>query len=294
MSMDFENEKNILVTNIQRFSLHDGPGIRTTVFLKGCSIHCPWCSNPENLIHRQQQYKKIDSNGRIEEEGIYGKWYSCDELYSELMKDKAFYNSWISDSDEPSSLDALPGGVTFSGGECMLQMRELEPLLQRLDAENIHTAVETSLFCSSEQLTIAAAYIDLFYVDIKLIDDERCRRVLGGRIATYRGNLEMLLDSGKPIILRVPVIGGYTDDAESRRDTIKIIKECTKTYGYVKKVEVLKEHNLGLNKYHSLLDGGNPIGIPEYKGVSDELLDHYKNEIEKGIYGSVPVEICKL
>jgi len=277
--MGFENEKNILVTNIQRFSLHDGPGIRTTVFLKGCSIHCPWCSNPENIKHEVQTFKKDGVFGE------YGQWYSPDELYDEVIKDKAFYGQY---GDEDS------GGVTFSGGECMLQMKEMEPLLQRLKDGCIHTAVETSLFCSPEQLSIAAAYIDLFYVDIKLIDDERCGRVLGGRIATYRGNLEMLLDSGKPIILRVPVIGGYTDDAESRRDTIKIIKECTKTYGCVKKVEILKEHNLGLNKYHSLLDGGNPIGIPKYKGVSDELLDRYKNEIEKGIHGSVPVEICKI
>lgn len=283
MSMGFENEdshkKRILLSNIQRFSLHDGPGIRTTVFLKGCSICCPWCSNPENIKHEVQIFKKDGVCGE------YGQWYSLDELYDEVIKDKAFYGNY---GDEDN------GGVTFSGGECMLQMKEMEPLLQRLKVGCIHTAVETSLFCPPEQLSIAVAYIDLFYVDIKLIDDERCRRVLGGRIATYRGNLKTLLDSGKPIILRIPVIGGYTDDVESRRDTIKLIKECTKTYGSIQKVEILKEHDLGLNKYYSLHDGGNQIIIPEYKGVSDELIKLYKDEIEKEIYGAIPVELCKI
>ncbi|ENZ13533.1 radical SAM protein [Enterocloster clostridioformis] len=302
MSMDFENEyyreKAILVTNIQRFSLHDGPGIRTTVFLKGCSIYCPWCSNPENLIHLQQQYKKRDKNGMIEEEGVYGKWYSCDELYAELMKDRAFYCSRFSDMndlDEPTSyLNSLPGGVTFSGGECMLQMRDMEPLLQRLDAENIHMAVETSLFCSADQLSIAIAYIDLFYLDIKILDREVCRYVLGGSIDTFRKNLRSVLQSGKPIIFRLPVIGGFTDCEKNRAKALELITDTVHKYKNVLKIEILKEHNLGMNKYQSLLDGGNEIRIPEYKGVSDELVNQYRKEILHAVDGALPVEICKI
>ena len=102
----------MLITNIQRFSLHDGPGIRTTVFLKGCSIRCPWCSNPENLNGYPEKYNK---NGI---EGIYGKEYSCDEVYDEIMKDEVFYED--------------DGGVTFSGGEALPQTVNLIQLIKRI------------------------------------------------------------------------------------------------------------------------------------------------------------------
>ena len=288
-------EKNILLTNIQRFSLHDGPGIRTTVFLKGCSIHCPWCSNPENLLHREQRYVKMDHNGKVEEKGTYGKWYSPDELYSEVIKDKAFYGSCNANS--ATYLDSLPGGVTFSGGECMLQMKELDPMLQRLNDEQIHTIVETSLFCSSVQLSISIKHIDLFYVDIKVLNDDLCSSSLGGRIELYKNNLVTLLNSGKPVVFRLPVIGGYTDSEENRKAVVELIESKAKSYSNLLKIEILKEHNLGTNKYQSLIDGGNEIMLPEYNGVSDELMGQYKIEIEEGlriIGSSIPVEICKI
>lgn len=288
-------EKNILLTNIQRFSLHDGPGIRTTVFLKGCSIHCPWCSNPENLLHKEQRYVKKDHNGKVEEEGTYGKWYSPDELYAEVVKDKAFYSSCNSNS--ATYLDSLTGGVTFSGGECMLQMKELDPMLQRLNDEQIHIAVETSLFCSSAQLSIAIKHIDLFYVDIKVLSDDLCSSSLGGRIELYKNNLVTLLNSGKPVVFRLPVIGGYTDSEENRKAVVELIESKAKSYSNLLKIEILKEHNLGTNKYQSLIDGGNEIMLPEYNGVSDELMGQYKIEIEEGLRivgSSIPVEICKI
>ncbi|RHQ95687.1 radical SAM protein [Ruminococcus sp. AF21-3] len=311
-------EKNILLTNIQRFSLHDGPGIRTTVFLKGCSIYCPWCSNPENLLHREQRYIKKDKSGKVEEEGTYGKWYSPDELYAEVIKDKAFYGACESpSSDGVTVLDFLPGGVTFSGGECMLQMKPLKPLLERLNAEHIHTAVETSLFTSPAQLAIAISHIDLFYVDIKILDPELCSSVLGGKIDLYRKNLMTLLASGKPVVFRLPVIGGYTDGTANRRAVIALIKEQVQRCPNILKVEILKEHNLGTNKYQSLIDAydayadrstqlyddacagstqlyGSEIKMPEYKGVSDELMERYKKEIEEGVGRAIPVEICKI
>ena len=298
-------EKKIFLTNIQRFSLHDGPGIRTTVFLKGCSIHCPWCSNPENLVYAEQTYIKKDKDGKVEETGTYGKWYSIDELYAEVIRDRAFYGSCGetagSDNQEDGHaqivLDILPGGVTFSGGECMLQMKPLEPLLERLNAEHIHTAVETSLFCSPEQLVIAISHIDLFYVDIKILAPELCSSVLGGSPDIYRENLMTLLASGKPVVFRLPVIGGYTDSVENRGAIIAMIKELVQWNRNILRVEILKEHNLGTNKYQSLIDGGNVIRPPEYNGVSDELMDQYKKEIEEELRivgSSVPVEICKI
>lgn len=270
---------SIFLTNIQRFSLHDGPGIRTTVFLKGCSLRCPWCSNPENLNPHQEIYIK---NGI---EGTYGKEYTTDELYAEVVKDRAFYDGDWGSGD----LNKMPGGVTFSGGECMLQMDKLEPLLERLNDEHIHTAVETCLFAPASQLSIAINYIDLFYVDIKILDEARCKEVLNGKLSVYHANLQTLLASNKPVVFRIPVIGGYTDDVYNRKKVCELIKEA---HGNVLKIELIKEHNLGTSKYQSLVDGGNDILLPQYQGVADELMEQFKNEIESVV--SIPVEVCRI
>lgn len=280
MSMDFEDQsisdKQVLLTNIQKFSLHDGPGIRTTFFLKGCSLCCPWCCNPEDIRHEVQIYKKDGAYGE------YGRWYSSDELYDEAIKDKAFYEQC---GDEGY------GGITFSGGECMLQMHALEPMLQRLKDENIHMAAETSLFCSSRQLSIAISNIDLFYVDIKILDREKCRKVLGGRIEIYKNNLKMLLESGKFVVFRIPVIGGYTDDVENRSNIISLVKESSQVYKNVIGIELMKEHNIGLSKYYSLIEGGNMVAVPQYNGVSDEMINCYKDDIQKEICGAISIII---
>jgi len=288
-----DNSQNILLTNIQRFSLHDGPGIRTTVFLKGCSVRCPWCSNPENLVNAVQKYVRKGKDGRVEEAGEYGQWYSCEELYAEVIKDKSFYGSCGGGGDK---LASLPGGVTFSGGECMMQMKELKPLLERLNAEDIHMAAETSLFATPDCFSIAIKHIGLFYVDIKIMDEEQCKMVLGGKLTYYKENLETLLKSGKPVVFRLPVIGGYTDSDENRRAAVELIKSCASYHNLIK-IELLKEHNLGTNKYQLLLDAGNDIKMPDYKGVSDDLMKQYKCELERGLteVGSdIPIEICKI
>ena len=161
-------ENKILITNIQRFSLHDGPGIRTSVFLKGCNIHCPWCSNPENLSCQIQAYLK---NGQ---KGIFGKYLTIKELYTEIMKDKVFYLGNLSRFNimRSNDIELLPGGVTFSGGECLIQIQSLEPLLRQLNTEHIHITIETSLFIPERNLNIAIKYIDFFYIDIKIMDSD--------------------------------------------------------------------------------------------------------------------------
>ena len=143
----------MLITNIQRFSLHDGPGIRTTIFLKGCSLRCPWCANPENIKPYPEKYYKDGI------EGIYGKNYTYDEVYNEIIKDRAFYDE--------------NGGVTFSGGEALLYVNEILPLLEKLKKERITIAVETCLFIPTENLRRVIPYIDYFYVDMKILDKSR-------------------------------------------------------------------------------------------------------------------------
>lgn len=265
----------VIATNIQRFSLHDGPGIRTTVFLKGCSLRCPWCSNPENLTAEPQEYVK---NGVS---GMYGKYYSCDELYSEVIKDKAFYGVDNTVGNTESYLKNAPGGVTFSGGEALRQADKLEPLLKRLEAERIHTAVETCLFVPEKMLKTAIQYINLFYVDIKILDPLRCKDNLGGNMEQYNRNLNILFESETPVVFRIPVIGGWTDDQENREKVLKLLVEY-----HPLKVELIKEHNLGISKYRSL-----DMDIPDYKGVSDELIREYDDRIA---HIGIDVEICKI
>ena len=270
----------ILLTNIQRFSLHDGPGIRTTVFLKGCSLRCPWCSNPENLISVPEEYIK-DGIAKI-----YGSYYTAEELARECLKDKNFYGGKLPPSrwsiTEAEDIDYLPGGVTFSGGECLLQMNKLAPVWETLHEQAIHIAAETCLFVPKECVKTAINHIDFFYVDVKILDKQNCKEVECGDLSLYLSNFDILLNSGLPIVIRVPVIGTYTDGKENR----KAIHDLLGSYkDKIIKIELIKEHNLGASKYKSL---GMPVN---YHGVSDERMDIYKDELDDL---GIPVEVCKI
>ena len=272
-----EIERNrILLTNIQRFSLHDGPGIRTTVFLKGCSLRCPWCSNPENLIPMPQPYVKDGIKG------CYGKYYNTEELIKECLKDKAFYIGKLDDPmqweiSNPEDIDLLPGGVTFSGGEALLQIDALIPVIIGLHNSGVHITVETCLFIPVKNLQAALELVDLFYVDIKILDAERCKALEKGNLECYLSNLDTLFawrdkqGKNKPVIIRIPVIGSYTDTPDNR-NAVKML--LAKFKNSILKIELVKEHNLGESKYRSL-------GMqPDYHGVEDGLIELYKVELE--------------
>ena len=254
----------MIITNIQRFSLHDGPGIRTTVFLKGCSIRCPWCSNPENMNHQIEIYVK---DGK---EGFYGKEYSVDEVLKEVLKDKIFYED--------------NGGVTFSGGEALLYAKELLPLMQQIKQNNILIAVESSLFVPSSYLEMVIPYVDYFYVDLKVMDKERCSFLLKGNLDLFKSNLAILAKS-KKFNVRIPVIYGYTDDENNIKCIIDVIREYRSS---IEKVELIKGHNLGDNKYVTL---GKEI--PKKAEVSDLFLEEYKKKIMDTV-DAVGVEICRI
>ena len=279
--------KKILLTNIQRFSLHDGPGIRTTVFLKGCSLRCPWCSNPENLVAQPQPYIKDGI------EGTYGKYYEPDALIHECLKDENFYEGKIASPSQWSIADAdqiehLPGGVTFSGGEALLQMPALMPVAQALHGNNIHITVETCLFCPPANLQIALEMVDFFYVDMKILSPDLCSSVEHGSLEQYLSNLHTLLTwtngegKHKPVVIRIPVIGNYTDTPENR---VAVHDLISKYREFVLKIELIKEHNLGESKYKSM---GMQM---DYHGVEDSLMEQYKEELsDLGIL----TEICKI
>lgn len=281
------DEQNILLTNIQRFSLHDGPGIRTTVFLKGCSLRCPWCSNPENFLPSPQDYVKDGVPG------TYGKYYSVSELVRECLKDRNFYDGKINDSTlwnitHPEQIDQLPGGVTFSGGEALLQAEALVPVCSSLHEAGIHIAVETCLFVPARSVELAVEMVDFFYVDLKILDKTRCREVEHGSLPLYLDNLDTLFSwtdengSHKPVVIRLPVIGSYTDTEENRKQVHNLL---SKYKDRILKIEMIKEHNLGESKYKSL------NMTMDYHGVDDSLMETYKTELsDLGIL----TEICKI
>lgn len=241
----------IVATNIQRMCFHDGPGIRTTVFLKGCGIHCPWCANPENISFHIQSYSDKNS-GQIRR---YGKEYGTEELLQILEKDEVF---WGSD-----------GGVTFSGGEPLLQASELLGIWKALKEKKVHMAAETSLFVPEENVRAAMAYMDFFYVDVKLLEPEICQHVLGGKLDSYLGNVQLLSENGTQIHFRVPCSEEYTF----------MPRNLDRMYAFLRKykqypVEIFAIHNLGDYKYRSL-----KMEPEQFQPVAEERLEKMCREI---------------
>lgn len=285
----YMNKENFpLVTNIQRMSLHDGPGIRTTVFLKGCRLRCPWCCNPENIEPSRQHY---EIKGR---KGVYGYFISCDELYTEVMKDKSYYESETvpgevrSSEYTKTSLEEMPGGITYSGGEPLLQVQKLEPLMLRLASEGIHQTVETSLFANEKQVETALKYAELFYIDIKVLDTAMCSGLLGGDLEIYIRNLDRVFswrscrNQKKAIVFRIPVIKGYTDAASNMDRILELICKYRPV-----KTELIKGHIMGRDKYISIKKEGLKEIIP-----SDSFMEQYAERLRT--QSGIPVQICSV
>lgn len=247
-----DGEKKALITNIQRMCMHDGPGIRTTVFFKGCSLHCPWCSNPENISGGRESYAVKGNTG------IYGELYTEEELYREIVKDKKFFGQ--------------DGGVTFSGGEPLLQLLFLQSLLSRLKEEGINICVETALHVPTESLRSVLSYIDLFFVDMKILHKDMCKSVLGGEVSAYLHNLDVLLESNKQLSIRIPCNREYT----LKEENFSLILNWLQLHPNLP-VEIFSTHSLGKVKYESL--GKECL---EWMQISTEELEEIAAQIRKG------------
>lgn len=254
----------VRVSNIQRFCLQDGPGIRTTVFLKGCNLKCPWCANPENMDFEPTKY----INENTKEQGIFGQDIETLDLFEEIIKDKEYYK-------------INNGGVTFSGGEPLLQIKELESLLEKLKEEKINICVETALQVPTELVQIASKYVDEFIIDIKLLNSKDCEEILNGNIELYTRNLEILSKNEAISIFRIPLVKNYT----LKKENILKILELLKKYK-CGKVEIFKIHDLAESKYKSI---GKEI--TKFPKIEDEEVEKIFNRIKEL---NVEVEIIKI
>jgi len=212
------------IFDIKKFAIHDGPGIRTTAFLKGCPLHCWWCHNPEGI------------NGNLEELGVeqgkaVGKEISVDAVIEEIEKDKIFY-------------DESNGGATFSGGEPMAQIDFLRALLEKCKKLKIHTVVDTSGYARWEDFEKILDCVDLFLYDLKFINNNLHQKYTGISNDLILDNLKKLDAAGKEIELRIPVIPGLTDTNQNLDDIAGFVKQLKN----IDKISLLPYNKLAEDK----------------------------------------------
>lgn len=216
-----------LIFNIQRYSIHDGGGIRTIIFLKGCPLACPWCANPES--RKAVQPGKWVKNG-VEE--TIGEWKEIDEIVDEVMKDEIFFRT-------------SGGGVTLSGGEVLMQYEFAGRLLQEFHYLGVHTAIETTGCFPVERLQSLLPYLNQILFDLKIMDPAAAKRVIGYDIATVKENFEAALAyPGITVIPRIPLIPGYT----TKKENLLAIADYVRSLG-VEEVHLLPFHQYGSSKY---------------------------------------------
>ncbi|MBD3383471.1 glycyl-radical enzyme activating protein [candidate division KSB1 bacterium] len=300
---------NGLVFNIQRFSLHDGPGIRTTVFLKGCPLHCYWCHNPEGIrpsaelqvfpqkcigcgecirVCKQHAHQVIDNKKRFLRDRciadaacvavcyagaleLTGRRMNVDEVMAEIEQDQIYY-------------DSSGGGVTLSGGEPLMQKAFSLQLLKRCREHSIHTALETCAFAPAESLKELLSYTDLVMMDIKHMDSDLHKKATGAGNRRILDNARLLANTDIPLWFRIPVIPEFND-------SIKAITDITAFAGALQierkkrhnpaeiRLELLSFHQMAGDKYKSLDMDYNARAIkPLSKTTMSELQDivnHY-------------------
>lgn len=237
------------IFDIKRYAVHDGPGIRTTVFFKGCPLCCSWCQNPEGIEREPQimyrpercaetcfacipvcdpqalskkgknikiDQEKCDLCGKCEDVCVYeameiiGKERTVEEVVEEIEKDRIFY-------------DQSGGGVTISGGEPFMQPEFLEVMLEELRERKIHTAVDTSGFVSPEILEKLYPKVDLFLYDIKMMDKKKHKQYTGVDNSQILENLKTLSQKEKPVVVRIPLISGVNDDEKNIADLAQFL-----------------------------------------------------------------------
>lgn len=228
----------VTIFDIKRFAVHDGPGIRTTVFLKGCPLQCAWCHNPESqekdpvTVDIMRKVNGVSVPGKK----VYGERMEVDGVMETILKDIHFY-------------EESGGGVTFSGGEPLMQADELVRLLEACKIHGLHTTVDTSGYASWEQFERIVPLTDLFLFDLKNMDPELHREYTGVDNGPVLSNADKLLDRGAKVIFRIPVVPGINTRSSEVKGMISFLKERAEK---LSEVHLLPYHRIAENKYRKL------------------------------------------
>lgn len=288
-----------IVFDIKKFSIHDGPGIRTTIFLKGCPLACSWCHNPEGQAHQLELMLRAERciecaacEVVCESEAITGPAADTDtdrrlctacgacvdvcytgarefvgrtmtvaEVANEIERDTAFY-------------DQSGGGVTFSGGEPLSQPAFLEELLHACRELDLHTCLDTCGYASWDVLENVWQDVDLFLYDLKLMDDTRHRQVTGVSNRPILSNLRRLDKLGHRVVLRVPIVPGFNDDV----DNIQALGRFSAGLRSLAHIELLSYHRTGRDKYERL---EKAFPTPGVQPPSDECMAHIARRLRE-------------
>lgn len=264
-----------IIFDVQRSSFVDGPGIRTTIFFKGCNLKCKWCHNPESQSSKPQImfYKdKCIGCGRCKDitekdteficfngaKQICGKEYTVGEIFNIIQKDKLFY-------------ETSNGGVTFSGGECMLQIDFLCEILKKCKENNIHTAIDTAGFVPWEYFRKILPYTDLFLYDIKVFNNDVHKEFVGVSNELILNNLRKLLERKAKVLIRIPIIPTVNDSVEEMKSI-----RCFLAPYKLPAVELLPYHKMGEHKYSALGMDMASFNIPSKEKMEElnEIFQH--------------------
>ncbi len=236
------------IFNIQRFSIHDGPGIRTIVFFKGCFMRCAWCCNPES---QNREIETIIEKGK---EKIVGKDVSVSDIMPEILADLPYYRR-------------SGGGVTLSGGEVLCQADFAKELLMACKEAGLHTAVESASSSNFSQIEKILPYLDLYLMDIKHMDSEKHKEYTGVGNERILENAKKIAESGVELIIRTPVIPNFNDTP----DEIREISHFAKTLKGVSEHHLLPYHRLGTDKYAGL---GRNYSLTEIEPPTKEKMEY--------------------
>lgn len=224
------NDESLNITgrifDIQRFSVHDGPGIRTIVFFKGCPLHCKWCCNPESQHGGFESFVRADGNVTV-----VGRDVTVREVMTTVVNDESYYRR-------------SGGGMTLSGGELLLQPDFAEALLKTAHRHGINTAVETTSFADFGVISRLLPHIDYYLCDIKHMNSEKHREYCGQPNTLILENIKRVAEIKKDVVIRVPVIPNFNDNENDIADIARFACSIG-----VKKLHLLPYHRLGQDKY---------------------------------------------